>query len=128
MDIDEKHGFRSSFNFVAGDYQVPAELLDEISTRGFEAGIHGLHHKGNIFRSRKVFEEHATKINQYQKQWGAVGFRSPSMYHNLEMIHHLNIEYDSSTFDTDPFEPQPDGAGTIFPFWVSGNSNQKGYV
>src|SRR5207249_717767 len=23
------------------------------------------------------------------------------------------------TFDTDPFEPQPDGVGTIFPFWVA---------
>ncbi|HUB87764.1 MAG TPA: glycosyltransferase, partial [Verrucomicrobiae bacterium] len=28
------------------------------------------------------------------------------------------IQYDASTFDTDPFEPQPDAAGTIFPFWV----------
>jgi predicted glycosyltransferase/peptidoglycan/xylan/chitin deacetylase (PgdA/CDA1 family) len=128
MDIDEKHGFRSSFNFVAGDYEVPEELLHEISTRGFEAGIHGLHHTGNIFRSRKVFEEHATKINQYMKQWNVVGFRSPSMYHNLEWLHELKIDYDASTFDTDPFEPQPDGVGTIFPFWVNGNSNQKGYV
>ncbi len=24
MDIEEKYGFRSSFNFVAGDYEVPA--------------------------------------------------------------------------------------------------------
>ena len=49
------------------------------------------------------------------------------MHHNLEWIHDLDIEY-ASTFDTDPFEPQSDGVGTIFPFWVSGNSNQKGYV
>jgi glycosyltransferase involved in cell wall biosynthesis len=32
----------------------------------------------------------------------------------------LGAEYDASTFDTDPFEPQPDGVGTIFPFWVPG--------
>ena len=57
MNIEEKYGFRSSFNFVAGDYQVPEELLNELQTRGFEVGIHGLHHDGNIFRSRKVFEE-----------------------------------------------------------------------
>ena len=121
-------GFRSSFNFVAGDYQAPEELLNEISTRGFEAGVHGLHHQGNIFRSRNIFEEQATKINQYLKKWNLAGFRSPSMYHNLEWLHDLNIEYDASTFDTDPFEPQPDGVGTIFPFWVPGNSNQTGYV
>ena len=128
MDIEEKHGFRSSFNFVAGDYEVPEELLKEISARGFEAGIHGLHHQGNIFRSSKVFEDHSKKINQYLERWNAVGFRSPSMYHNLEWLHKLNITYDASTFDTDPFEPQPDGVGTIFPFWVDGNVNQKGYV
>ena len=40
------------------------------------------------------------------------------MLHNLEWFHDLNVKYDSSTFDTDPFEPQPDGVGTIFPFWV----------
>lgn len=50
------------------------------------------------------------------------------MYHNLEWICELDIEYDSSTFDTGPFEPQSDGVGTIFPFWVPVNSSQKGYV
>jgi glycosyltransferase involved in cell wall biosynthesis len=34
-------------------------------------------------------------------------------------LHDLRIQYDASTFDTDPFEPQPDSRGTIFPFWVS---------
>jgi glycosyltransferase involved in cell wall biosynthesis len=28
------------------------------------------------------------------------------------------VQYDASTFDTDPFEPQPDGGHTIYPFWV----------
>jgi hypothetical protein len=32
----------------------------------------------------------------------------------------VGTEYDASTFDTDPFEPQPDAVGTIFPFWVEG--------
>ena len=34
----------------------------------------------------------------------------------------------ASTFDTDPFEPQPDGVQTIFPFWVSRKIRQYGYV
>jgi len=50
------------------------------------------------------------------------------MYHNLDMVHGLNIEYDASTFDTDPFEPQPDGMGAIFPFWVEGKNGKRGYV
>jgi hypothetical protein len=50
------------------------------------------------------------------------------MHHNLDWIGYLNIEYDASTFDTDPFEPQPDGMKTIFPFWVAGSNARRGYV
>ena len=50
------------------------------------------------------------------------------MHHNLEWIHLLNIEYDASTFDVDPFEPQSDGCSSIFPFWVKSQSNNHGYV
>ncbi len=49
------------------------------------------------------------------------------MQHKLSWLHQLGVEYDASTFDTDPFEPQPDGAGTIFPFWVAGPQD-SGYV
>ena len=56
-----------------------------------------------------------------------MGFRSAFMFHNLEWLKELNVLYDASTFDTDPFEPQPDGANTIFPFWV-GRSDGSGYV
>ena len=50
------------------------------------------------------------------------------MLHNLEWLHGLDIQYDSSTFDTDPFEPQPNGVGTIFPFWVPSGDGTDGYV
>lgn len=40
------------------------------------------------------------------------------MQHKLSWLHELEVEYAKSTFDTDPFEPQPDAARTIFPFWV----------
>jgi predicted glycosyltransferase len=46
------------------------------------------------------------------------------MHHNLEWLHDLDVLYDSSTFDTDPFEPQPDGVNTIFPFWVPAPGNR----
>jgi hypothetical protein len=50
------------------------------------------------------------------------------MHHNLKWIHDLNIEYDMSTFDVDPFEPQSDGVNTIFPFQVTSGLNGAGYV
>jgi len=48
----------------------------------------------------------------------ASGFRSGFMLRNLDWFAYLDVQYDASTFDTDPFEPQPDGGHTIFPFWV----------
>jgi peptidoglycan/xylan/chitin deacetylase (PgdA/CDA1 family) len=128
MELDKKHGFRSSFNFVPHDYTVPLELRKQLTDSGFEVGVHGLNHNGNMFIDRALFERQSVEINKYLKDWGSTGFRAPSMYHNLEWIHDLDIEYDSSTFDTDPFEPQPDGVGTIFPFSMNGNHSRPGYI
>jgi hypothetical protein len=46
--------------------------------------------------------------------------------HKLEWLYDLGVEY-ASTFDTDPFEPPPDGVRTIFPFWVPGPGG-SGYM
>ena len=128
MELEEKLGFRSSFNFVPERYSVSKNLRNDLVNRGFEVGVHGLKHDGKLFSSKEIFQKRAIKINQYIEEYRAVGFRSPAMHHNLDWIHGLNIKYDASTFDTDPFEPQSDGVGTIFPFWVRGTSNQSGYV
>jgi hypothetical protein len=129
MALELLLGFRSAFNFVPErDYRVTATLRHELTANGFEVGVHGLHHDGMYYQSREIFRTRAMRINRYLKEWQAVGFRSPSMLHNLAWIHDLNIEYDASTFDTDPFEPQADGVNTIFPFWVANGSTDSGYV
>lgn len=128
IDLEKKLGFQSSFNFVPERYDVLPEIRKYLQINGFEVGVHGLLHDGNLYRSEKIFSKRSIKINKYISEWNAVGFRSPAMHHNLDWIHDLNIEYDASTFDTDPFEPQSDGVGTIFPFWVKGADHQSGYV
>jgi len=128
MKLEESLGFRSSFNFVPEGYKVLPDLRHCLTNNGFEVGVHGLKHDGKLYRSRKIFESRAYRINHYLSEWNAVGFRSPAMHHNLEWIHDLNIEYDASTFDTDPFEPKPDGVGTVFPFWVRDNVSHKTYL
>jgi len=128
MKIEEKLGFRSLYNFVPERYQVSAQLRESLTNNGFEVGVHGLNHDGKLFQTREIFDERAKKINYYLNKWEAVGFRAPAMHHNLEWIKELNIEYDLSTFDTDPFEPQSDGVGTIFPFCVKGQDQNHSYV
>jgi uncharacterized protein len=128
-DLDLSFGFRSSFNFVPeGAYDVPADLRRDLSSKGIEIGVHDLRHDGKLYRREQDFSVSARKINEYLKDWQAVGFRSGFMHHNLAWLHALDIEYDMSTFDTDPFEPQPDNMNTIFPFWVEGLAGQRRYL
>ena len=128
IKLEQKMGFRSSINFVPERYAVSSGLRRELECNGFEIGVHGLNHDGKLFQSKKIFEERRAKINRYLQQWNAVGFRAPAMHHNLKWLSGLNIHYDLSTFDTDPFEPQPDGVNTIYPFWVDGTAPGNGYV
>lgn len=128
MELEKKSGFCSSFNFVPERYNVLESVRNELTSNGFEVGVHGLNHDGKLFSNENVFSERAIKINRYIKEWKSVGFRAPAMHHNLEWIHKLNIEYDLSTFDTDPFEPQSDGVGTIFPFIVENEKMQNSYI
>src|SRR5207237_5561251 len=119
MQLEMTFGFRSSFNFIPeGNYNVPSELREELASHGFEVGIHDLRHDGRLFASRREFSRKATRINGYLRDWNATGFRSGFMLHKLDWLHELDIQYDASTFDTDPFEPQPEGRHTIFPLWV----------
>lgn len=128
VEIEEKFGFRSSFNFVPERYNVNTEIINFIKNNDFEIGVHGLYHDGKLYHSKDIFQSRVKKINEYLKKWGAVGFRSPVMQYNLEWIHLLNIEYDSSTYDTAIFEIQSKGVGRIFPFWVKQKANQSGFV
>jgi hypothetical protein len=128
MELEQRLGFRSCFNFVPEDYLTPDDLRAGLVGAGFEVGVHGLKHDGKLFASRRIFDESAGRINAYLKKWGAVGFRAPAMHHNLEWIAELNLEYDSSTFDTDPFEPQSDDCATIFPYVYTHPSTARRYI
>jgi len=128
MNLEVKYGLRSSFNFVPeGEYCLPDALRQTLDEAGFEVGVHGLRHDGKLYASKRAFAHNALRIRDFLRLWKASGFRSPLMQHKLGWLHELGAEYDASTFDTDPFEPQPDGVGTVFPFWVRGPKGD-GYV
>lgn len=118
-ELEMSLGFRSTFNFIPeGPYRVPPELRTWLVANGFEVGVHDLRHDGGLYSSRSAFRKRAGRINEYLRDWGAVGFRSGFMLRELDWLHDLAISYDGSTFDVDPFEPQPEGTGTIYPFLI----------
>lgn len=128
MQIDKEMGFASAFNLVPEKrYVINEEDLQQIKENGFEIGVHGLCHDGKLLQSENTFIKRAEKINHYLEKWEACGFRAPAMHHDLELFKRLHIHYDSSTFDTDPYEPQPDGVNTIFPFYIPDEAGSIAY-
>jgi len=117
-DQEIELGFRSSFNFVAERYPLDYHLMDELRDQGFEIGVHGLKHDGNLFSSQARFMRRAERINHYLEEFNAVGFRSPLMHRHPEWMQALDIEYDLSFFDTDPYESLPGGVMSIWPFTI----------
>jgi hypothetical protein len=117
-NFEESVGFRSSFNIVPERYPVDFGVLNELKQRGFEIGVHGLKHDAYMFESREAFNYCAEKVNHYFTKFGSVGFRSPYTHRQPEWMQDLNMEYDSSFFDTDPFEPIPGGTMSIWPFRI----------
>jgi hypothetical protein len=119
-ELELSRGFRSSFNLVPMDYEIPGSALSVLRERGFEIGVHGFSHDGMLFSKWSAFMKRVPTINECARQWGAMGFRSPATYRNPEWFHMLGFEYDSSVFDSDPFEPQPGGCASVFPFMIDG--------
>ncbi len=117
-ELEEQLGFRSSFNFIPERYPLDRSLLAELRERGFEVGLQGLKHDGRLFNTHSKFMRRAKRINSYLDALDVVGFRAPLTHRNPEWMQALNVEYDLSFFDTDPFEPIPGGTMSIWPFML----------
>ncbi len=115
-EVERRHGFVSSWNFVAEGYPLPNGLFEALRAEGCEIGLHGIHHDGSLFRDRASFERQLPLICRYLAEWDAVGFRSPATHRNPDWMRELPVLYDSSFPDTDPFEPQSGGCCSILPF------------
>lgn len=116
LEIERRHGFVSSWNFVAEEYPIPPGTFERLRAAECEIGVHGITHDGKLFQSRARFVRDLPKIQDYLREWDAAGFRSPATHRRAEWMHELGCLYDSSFPDTDPFEPQSGGCCSILPF------------
>ncbi|MBI4517229.1 MAG: hypothetical protein HY699_15595 [Deltaproteobacteria bacterium] len=116
--LERDLGFRSAWFIVPELYRVDWDYLGRLAEDGFEVSIHGLRHDGRLLASRRVFERRLPRINDYVRRIGAAGFRSPATLRRSDWLAEINVDYDASYFDTDPFEPQPGGTCSWFPFWL----------
>ena len=70
-DLEEGLGLRSSWNLIPYKYRIDMGLVKDLQSRGFEIGIHGYNHDGQLFSSRRVFDRRAIKINDALHRFGA---------------------------------------------------------
>jgi peptidoglycan/xylan/chitin deacetylase (PgdA/CDA1 family) len=118
LEIEKRLGFTSSWNLVPERYPIDWKIVDVLREAGNEIGIHGLKHDGRLFQSKRRFFSRLVKIQEYANAWGAAGFRSPSTLRNAEWMTAMEFEYDSSFPDTDPYEPQPGGCCSPWPYFL----------
>jgi len=115
-DVERHDGFTSSWNFVPLRYQVTNGTLRMLRDEGCEIGVHGLYHDGKDLASMRMLRTRLPHIRRYAEEWGAIGFRSPATQRVWEWMPLLGFDYDSSSSDTDPYEPQPGGCLSHLPF------------
>jgi hypothetical protein len=114
--IETAGSYRSSWNFVPMNHEQRLEgVLEGLVERGFEVGVHGLRHDG---RDISELDERLPLINEWAERWHASGFRSPATLRDWEGMRRLGFDYDSTYFDTSPYEPQPGGCCTWLPFML----------
>jgi peptidoglycan/xylan/chitin deacetylase (PgdA/CDA1 family) len=118
LEIERRFGMVSCWNFVAEDYPIDREVFSSLRDAGCEIGLHGVHHDGLLFSDRASFDRQLPAIRRYLEDWRAVGFRSPATHRNAEWMPALACLYDSSFPDADPFEPQPGGCYSIWPYFL----------
>jgi hypothetical protein len=72
-----------------------------------------------LFRSDRDFAQLKPLLEQLARDRGLAGFRAPSTLRRAEWIASMNFDFDSTFSDTDPYEPQPGGTCSLFPFFLS---------
>jgi len=119
MDLNDSFGIKSSFQIIPETrYEVSADFLESIRSRGFEVAVHDLNHDGRLYNDREEFLRRAKKINQYAAKWKAKGFRAGALYRNPDWFSSLDFSYDMSIPNVAHLDPQSGGCCTIMPYFV----------
>ena len=80
--------------------------------------MHGITHDRSLFSSRAEFERQLPLLRDLADRLGAVGFRSPATHRVFDWLAELPVEYDCTIPHSDPYEPQPGGCCSLWPFFV----------
>jgi hypothetical protein len=117
-DLEQARGLRSSFNIVASEYPIDWGIVEELRDRGFELGVHGVFHDRSLFSSQQEFDRQRPALRDMAERIGADGFRSPATHRVNPWLGELPVAYDCTVPMSDPYEPQPGGCCSPWPFFI----------
>jgi hypothetical protein len=118
LELEASLGYRSAWNFVPRRYEIPPELISQLRAGECEIGLHGLYHDGRDLASVAMLQQRLGEMVAHATRLGAKGFRSPATQRAWDLMSMLPFDYDSSYPDTDPYEPQPGGVCTWWPYRI----------
>jgi hypothetical protein len=117
-EIETTLGFKSSWNIVPNLYNINQSVINYLRDNSMEIGVHDWNHDGLLFTDHEIFSQRIQLINQVVQEWHAKGFRAGMAFHNKDWMQALLCDYDSSYYDTDPFQPMSGGCAAIQPFML----------
>lgn len=119
IELDASYGFKSSFQLIPEKrYSITDSYICDIRSRGCEVNIHDLNHDGRLYQESGEFQRRAAKINEYSRLYGTRGFRSGSMYRNLDWFNAFDFSYDMSVPNVAHLEPMRGGCCTVMPYFI----------
>lgn len=117
-EAEKRLGLKSSWNIIPHLYNIDESILKYLRNLGMEIGVHDWNHDGKLFSNKEIFNKRIKHINQTMKEWSTKGFRAGAAFHNDIWMQRFECEYDSSYYDTDPFQPLGGGCASIWPFML----------
>lgn len=113
--LEGEYGFRSAWYLPLEDVECNWRQIEALRARCVEFGIRGCWTRKELeIRRLKPRLEGTVRDHQLK------GLRVTSACRDLGLIEDLNVNFDSSFCDTDPFESRPGGTCSIFPFFIGG--------
>jgi peptidoglycan/xylan/chitin deacetylase (PgdA/CDA1 family) len=119
LRIEEEFGVTSCWNFVVRRYPVDTELIARLREAGHEIGVHGVYHDGREYSSPEEFRQRVAVMESAAQEWGAVGFRSPSLMYRRSLLETIPFAWDSSMPAWDPFQPKSGDCLAYVPFQLN---------
>ncbi len=118
-NIEEEHGFHSSWNVVTNKYHLNLRILDILRDRGHEIAFHDYNHDLKTpFLSEKKMLERFEKSKCFIERYDVRGMRTPACFKTdrLFKIAKQFFSYDSSFQDYNI--RTGNGCFTVFPFFL----------